>query len=85
VSSRNPISATTAGNYGADVKPAKDAAAKGFTIALYLDAKDHQFVEEFSTSNFVAISKDGAFVTPNSKSVLDSVTNRVHRRCLCTM
>jgi branched-chain amino acid aminotransferase len=66
-----------AGNYGADVKPSKDAAKRGYTISLYLDAKDHKYVEEFSTSNFIAIDKKGAFVTPNSTSVLGSVTNKV--------
>jgi branched-chain amino acid aminotransferase len=32
-------------------------------------------VEEFSTSNFVAITKSGVYLTPDSVSVLDSVTN----------
>lgn len=44
---------------------------------LYLDAKTHNYVEEFSTSNFVAISQDGKFVTPNSPTVLPSITNKV--------
>jgi len=65
------------GNYAADVKPAKEAAAKGYTIALYLDAKEHKYIEEFSTSNFIGITQDGTFVTPKSSSVLPSVTNRV--------
>ena len=33
------------------------------------------YVEEFSTSNFVAITKSGVYLTPDSVSVLDSVTN----------
>ena len=44
---------------------------------LYLDAKTNSFVEEFSTSNFVGISKDGAFVSPNSPTVLPSITKKV--------
>jgi len=67
-----------AGNYAADVKPAADAAAKGFPIALYLDAKTNSFVEEFSTSNFIGISKDGTtYVTPDSRSILPSITNKM--------
>jgi len=66
-----------AGNYASDVKPAKGAQARGYPIALYLDALTHNFVEEFSTSNFVGISKSGAFVTPKSDSILPSVTNKV--------
>ena len=36
---------------------------------------DPGYVEEFSTSNFVAITKSGVYLTPDSVSVLDSVTN----------
>ena len=30
----------------------------GFPISLYLDARERRYVEEFNTSNFVAITKD---------------------------
>ena len=65
-----------AGNYAPDVVPSSDASARGYTIVLYLDAATHEYVEEFSTSNFVAVSKDGKkFITPDSPSILGSVTN----------
>jgi len=65
----------TAGNYAADVRPSSMASARGFTVVLYLDAKEHKYVEEFSTSNFVAITGDGkSFVTPDSRSILGSIT-----------
>lgn len=64
-----------AGNYAADIVPARDAKEKGFPIGLYLDAKEHKYVEEFNTSNFIAITKDGKYLTPDSGSVLGSVTN----------
>jgi branched-chain amino acid aminotransferase len=48
-----------AGNYAADVLPSSQASKRGYTVVLYLDAAKHKYVEEFSTSNFVAISKDG--------------------------
>ena len=50
-----------AGNYAADILPNTLAKKKGYPIALYLDAKSGSFVEEFSTSNFLAISKKGLF------------------------
>jgi branched-chain amino acid aminotransferase len=33
-------------------------------------------VEEFSTSNFAGITRDGTYVTPDSSSVLPSITNK---------
>eukprot|EP00466_Bigelowiella_natans_P001690 jgi/Bigna1/140293/aug1.55_g15001 len=45
------------GNYAADVRPAKEAAEKGYPIALYLDAKERKYIEEFSTSNFIGINE----------------------------
>ncbi len=64
-----------AGNYAAGMKPHLVAMQQGFRIELYLDAKDHHFVDEFGTSNFIAITKDGRYVTPASPSILPSVTN----------
>lgn len=65
-----------AGNYAADILPAKKSKEAGFPIGLYLDAKHHRYIEEFNTSNFVAITKDNVYVTPDSKSVLESITNK---------
>ena len=33
-------------------------------------------MEEFSTSNFFGITKDGTYVTPKSPAVLPSITNK---------
>jgi branched-chain amino acid aminotransferase len=66
-----------AGNYAADLLPNTQAKHDGYPIALYLDAKTNTLVEEFSTSNFFAITKDGsAFVTPSSPTILPSITNK---------
>ncbi len=65
-----------AGNYSADLLPAKKAKDMGHDIVLYLDAKTRTLIEEFGTSNFVAISKDGSYVTPDSKTILQSITNK---------
>eukprot|EP00440_Ansanella_granifera_P070983 gb/GFBE01077037.1/.p1 GENE.gb/GFBE01077037.1/~~gb/GFBE01077037.1/.p1 ORF type:complete len:352 (+),score=98.75 gb/GFBE01077037.1/:1-1056(+) len=64
-----------AGNYAADIVPSSKAKKAGFPIGLYLDAKEHKYVEEFNTSNFVAITNDNKYVTPDSVSVLGSITN----------
>ena len=64
-----------AGNYAASLTPAKKAKEKGFPIALYFDAKTHEYIEEFGTSNFFGITKDGKYVTPKSPSILQSITN----------
>jgi branched-chain amino acid aminotransferase len=49
----------------------------GYPIGLYLDAATQQYIEEFSTSNFVGINNDrNLYVTPQSGSVLPSITNK---------
>lgn len=55
----------------------------GYPVILFLDAKTNSLVEEFSTSNFSALikSKNGesypyTYVTPKSRSILPSITNR---------
>jgi branched-chain amino acid aminotransferase len=42
---------------------------------LFLDPKTRTYVDEFTTSNFLAITKDGKYVTTLSDSILPSVTN----------
>jgi branched-chain amino acid aminotransferase len=64
-----------AGNYAASLYAHEQAKHAGFPVELYLDAKTHTLVEEFATSNFIGIKRDGTYVTPDSNSVLPSVTN----------
>jgi len=68
--------AKVAGNYAADLLPNMAAKKAGYPIALYLDAKTNTYVEEFSTSNFLAIDKNGVYVTPKSDAILASITNK---------
>lgn len=63
------------GNYAASLFAHEKAHGMGFPVELYLDAKEHRYVEEFATSNFIGIKKDGTYVTVDSNSVLPSVTN----------
>ena len=66
-----------AGNYAADLLPNMLSKQQGFPIGLYLDAKTHANIEEFSTSNFVGIDNDtNTYITPKSPSVLPSITNK---------
>jgi len=64
-----------AGNYAQSLTPDHTAREKGYAISLFLDSKTNQYIDEFSTSNFVGISKTGTYVTPDSKTVLPSITN----------
>ena len=65
-----------AGNYAASLYAHEQAKKCGYPVELYLDAKEHRFIEEFATSNFIGITKDNCYVTPESPSILPSVTNR---------
>ena len=65
-----------AGNYAASLEPHNLTHDQGFTVELYLDAREHTYIEEFGTSNFIGITGDGAYATPLSRSILPSVTNR---------
>jgi branched-chain amino acid aminotransferase len=65
-----------AANYAAGLFGDLEAKKLGFTISLYLDAGTRTHLEEFGTSNFIAITKDNKYVTPESDSILTSVTNK---------
>merc|ERR1712151_1479589 len=75
-----------AGNYAADLASMMEAKRKGFAISLYLDSKERRYIEEFNTSNFVAITKDGKYLTPNEpRSVLRGNTNAALRQIAADM
>lgn len=63
-------------NYIADLKSLCKIKEQNFSMGLYLDALKQEYIEEFNTSNFVGITHDGVFVTPETDSVLPSVTNK---------
>lgn len=64
-----------AGNYAADLLPNLTGKKAGYPINLYLDAENRRTVEEFGTSNFLGLIGN-KYVTPNSASVLPSITNK---------
>ena len=65
-----------AGNYAAGMMAGKLAKEKGCSVVLYLDPKEHEYFDEFSSSNFFAITKNGTYVTPSSNSILPGITNK---------
>ena len=74
-----------AGNYAAALLGDKEMRARGFDISLYLDAATHTYIDEFATSNFIGITPDRRYVTPDSRSVLPSVTNDSLQRIAADM
>jgi len=64
------------GNYAAGMMGDNDGKKKGFPICLYLDSAEHKYIDEFGTSNFLAITREGDYVTPESTSILPSITNK---------
>ena len=62
------------GNYAAGLRGEHIGKEKGYSVVLYLDAKEKKYIDEFSTSNFIGI-KGNTYITPDSPSILQSVTN----------
>ncbi|KXS14342.1 branched-chain-amino-acid transaminase [Gonapodya prolifera JEL478] len=72
------------GNYPAALGPVNEAVKIGYNLLLFLDPATHTHVDEFSSSNFIALTSLDAegrrtYVTPQSESILNSVTNRTLR------
>jgi branched-chain amino acid aminotransferase len=68
--------AKTAGNYAASFLPARKAQSEGFTQVLWLDAKEHTYIEEVGTMN-IFFMINGTLITPDlAGSVLDGITRR---------
>ncbi|BDR61212.1 branched-chain amino acid aminotransferase [Lactobacillus xylocopicola] len=68
--------AKTSGNYASSLLPSVEAHQHGFADCLYLDPREHKYVDEFGGANFFGITQEGQFVTPQSKSILVSITKR---------
>ncbi|KAI8991823.1 branched-chain amino acid aminotransferase [Mycotypha africana] len=67
------------GNYAPTFSHIMKAKKDGYALTLHLDSKTHTYIDEFSTSNFVALTYPDdkgvrTFVTPDSNSILRSVT-----------
>ncbi len=62
------------GNYASSLASLRVAHEAGFATALYLDAKEKKYIDEAGPANFIGIKKN-TYITPNSKSILNSITN----------
>jgi branched-chain amino acid aminotransferase len=64
----------TAGNYAASLLPAKKAKEKGFTQVLWLDAKEHKYIEEVGTMNIFFKIDDRLITPPLEGTILGGIT-----------
>ena len=62
-------------NYAQSLHAYNVAHNAGYRELLFLDSATHTHIEEFGSSNFFAI-RDNTYITPNSPSVLPSITNK---------
>jgi len=68
--------AKAAGNYAGSFLPAKKAKADGYTQVLWLDAKEHKYIEEVGTMN-IHFLIGNTLVSPElTGSILPGVTRR---------
>ncbi|KAI9674420.1 MAG: hypothetical protein M1817_001758 [Caeruleum heppii] len=71
-------SAKVGGNYAPVLRWSEKARKDGYGITLHLDSRTRSFIEEFSTSGFVGIKREGedhTLVLPDSNNVIKSVTS----------
>jgi len=62
------------GNYAAGLQAMKRAHDEGYSSVIFLDAMEKKYIDECGPANFFAI-KDNTYITPDSGSILPSITN----------
>ncbi len=67
-------SAKTCGNYAASLWPDRIAKAQGYDNVLWLDAKEHRYVEECGTMNVFFVIDDIVVTPPLSGTILPGIT-----------
>jgi len=63
------------GNYAASLVAIEKAHQAGYANVVFLDAKEKKYVDECGPANFFGI-KDNTYITPESPSILPSITNK---------
>ena len=71
-------------NYAASLLPYRHARALGCASVLFLDPKEHKYLDECVAANFFAI-RDGKYITPKSQTILPSITNKTLRQVALDM
>ena len=66
--------AKVGGNYAGSMLPHKLANEERYSDCIYLDPATHTKIEEAGAANFFGITKDNKFITPDSTSILPSIT-----------
>ncbi len=64
------------GNYAAGMRIRQLTKDAGYDDCLFLDAESRTYIDELGGSNFFGITKEHLFVTPESPSILPSITRR---------
>jgi branched-chain amino acid aminotransferase len=62
------------GNYAASLVSMEKGHEQGFASVIYLDALEKKYIDECGPANFFGI-KDNAYITPDSHTILPSITN----------
>ncbi len=63
-----------AGNYGCGLIAQEESATRGFDQILWLDAKEHKYVEEVGSSNVFFVIGDEVITPPLSGTILPGIT-----------
>ncbi|MDR3047653.1 MAG: branched-chain amino acid aminotransferase [Bacteroidales bacterium] len=66
--------AKVGGNYAAGLRAGERAHHEGFAASIFADSKTKLYIDEAGPANFFGI-KDGKYITPDSHSILCSITN----------
>lgn len=64
------------GNYAAGLGIRASVKDAGYDDCLFLDAQTRTYIDELGGANFFGITQDNTFVTPQSPSILPSITRR---------
>lgn len=64
------------GNYAASLAVRARAKEAGYADCLYLDPKTRTYIDEIGGTNFFGITGDNRVITPDSATILPSITRR---------